>query len=123
MGRQIIDLSIAIEAGLPSDPEMMIPKIDYVDHARGAEQMTQFFPGLQKHQLPDGLGWSLEFIHLTTHSGTHLDAPFHYHPTMDRGAPALTIDQVPLEWCFQDGVLLLQYILAEKQPPASCLFK
>ena len=106
MGRQIIDLSIAIEAGLPSDPEMMIPKIHYVDHARGAEQMTQFFPGLQKHQLPDGLGWSLEFIHLTTHSGTHLDAPFHYHPTMDRGAPALTIDQVPLGWCFQDGVLL-----------------
>jgi len=50
VGRQIIDLSIAIEAGLPSDPEMMIPKIDYVDHAQGAEQMTQFFPGLQKQQ-------------------------------------------------------------------------
>jgi kynurenine formamidase len=106
MGRQIIDLSIAIEDGLPSDPEMMIPKIDYVDHVQGAEQMTQFFPGLKKHQLPDGLGWSLEFVRLTTHSGTHMDAPFHYHPTMDRGAPALTIDQVPLEWCFQDGVLL-----------------
>jgi hypothetical protein len=25
MGRHIIDLSIAIESGLPSDPEMMIP--------------------------------------------------------------------------------------------------
>lgn len=106
MTTRIIDLSIAIEAGLPSDPEMMIPQIDYVDHSQGAEQMTRFFPGLQKEQLPQSLGWAVESIHLTTHSGTHLDAPFHYHPTMDRGAPALTIDQVPLEWCFQDGVLL-----------------
>ena len=38
MGRQIIDLSIAIESGLPSDPEMMIPKIDYLTHAQGADQ-------------------------------------------------------------------------------------
>lgn len=106
MGRKIIDLSIAIEPGLPSDPEMMIPQIDYTDHLAGAEQMTQFFPGLQKEQLPQGLGWAVEFVRLTTHSGTHLDAPFHYHPTMDGGVPALTIDQVPLEWCFQDGVLL-----------------
>lgn len=106
MGRKIIDLSIAIESGLPSDPEMMIPRIDYTDHAQGADQMTQFFPGLQKEQLPEGLGWAVETIHLTTHSGTHLDAPFHYHPKMDRGAGAMTIDQVPLEWCFQDGVLL-----------------
>jgi kynurenine formamidase len=106
MGRQIIDLSIAIEAGLPSDPEIMIPRIDYVSHAQGAEQMEAFFPGLDKSRLPGGLGWSMEFVHLTTHSGTHLDAPFHYHPTMDGGQPALTIDRVPLEWCFQDAVVL-----------------
>ena len=106
MARQIIDLSVAIASGLPSDPEMMIPKIDYVSHSEGAEQMEEFFPGLKKEQLPGGLGWALEFMHLTTHSGTHLDAPFHYHPTMDGGLPALTIDQVPLEWCFQNGVVL-----------------
>ena len=29
MARHIIDLSIAIASGLPSDPEMMIPRIDY----------------------------------------------------------------------------------------------
>jgi kynurenine formamidase len=106
MGRRIIDLSTTIEAGLPSDPEMMIPKIDYLDHQQGADQMCHFFPGLKKDQLPKGLGWAVEFIKLTTHSGTHMDAPFHYHPTMDQGAPALTIDEVPLAWCFQDGVLL-----------------
>ena len=103
---QIIDLSISIEPDLPSDPPMMIPQVDYVDHAAGAEQMESFFPGLKREQLPRGLGWALEKMTLTTHSGTHLDAPYHYHPTMDRGKPALTIDQIPLNWCFSDGVLL-----------------
>jgi kynurenine formamidase len=104
--RRFIDLSISIEPHLPSDPPMMIPKIDYVDHAQGAEQMKDFFPGVTKDQLPGGLGWALEMITLTTHSGTHLDAPYHYHPTMDGGQEALTIDDVPLEWCFNDGVVL-----------------
>lgn len=106
MPRKIIDLSISIEAGLPSDPEMMIPQIDYFTHAQGADQMEFFFPGLKKDQLPNGLGWAVEFVHLTTHSGTHLDAPFHYHPFMDGGQRAMTIDEVPLDWCFQDGVIL-----------------
>lgn len=106
MPSNIVDLSIAIEPDLPSDPEMMIPKIDYADHIAGAEQMEEFFPGLKKEQLPDGLGWAVEYVTLTTHSGTHLDAPYHYHPKMDKGQPAMTIDQVPLEWCFSDGVLL-----------------
>jgi len=101
-----IDLSISIEPDLPSDPPMMIPKIDYVGHKMGAEQMKDFFPGVTNEDLPKGLGWAVEMISLTTHSGTHLDAPYHYHPTMDKGKPALTIDEIPLEWCFSDGVLL-----------------
>ncbi len=106
MTRRIIDLSIAIDVDLPSDPPMMIPKIDYIDHETGAEQMKELFPGLEKEQLPGGLGWAIEFLSLTTHSGTHLDAPYHYHPTMDKGKPALTIDEIPLEWCFGSGVRL-----------------
>ncbi len=114
--RQIIDLSIGITPGLPSDPPMMIPQIEYVDHKAGAEQMKDFFPGLKTDQLPGGLGWAMEQVTLTTHSGTHLDAPYHYHPTMDngegdkgegdKGKKSLTIDQIPLEWCFGDGVVL-----------------
>ncbi len=103
---QIIDLSISIEPDLPSDPPMMIPQITYINHQTGAEQMTEFFPGLDKDQLPEGLGWALEMVSLTTHSGTHLDAPYHYHPTMDKGKKALTIDEIPLDWCFSDGVVL-----------------
>lgn len=107
MGRKrFVDLSISIEADLPSDPPMMIPKIQYIDHAAGAQQMQEFFPGLSRDQLPEGLGWAVEFLTLTTHSGTHLDAPFHYHPKMDRGQHALSIDEIPLEWCLGDGVIL-----------------
>lgn len=104
--RRFIDLSISIEPDLPSDPPNMIPKIDYVDHERGAQSMLDFFPGLKKEQLPDGMGWAVENLTLTSHSGTHLDAPYHYHPRMDRGKPALKIDEIPLQWCMSDGVLL-----------------
>ena len=104
--KRFVDLSISIEPDLPSDPPMMIPEIRYVDHSEGAEQMKDFFPGVTTEQLPGGLGWALEYITLTTHSGTHLDAPYHYHPTMNNGEPSLTIDEIPLEWCFNDGVVL-----------------
>ena len=101
-----IDLSLPIESDLPSDPPKMIPKIDYIDHVQGASQMKDYFPGVTTDQLPRGLGWAIENLTLTTHSGTHLDAPYHYHPTMDRGKPSLTIDEIPLAWCFSNGVVL-----------------
>ncbi|RJX29893.1 MAG: cyclase family protein [Desulfarculus sp.] len=106
MSRQIFDLAVSLESGLPSDPPNMIPEITYRGHAAGAQGMQAYFPGLTAGDLPRGLGWAVEEVRLTTHSGTHLDAPFHYHPTQDQGRPALTIDQVPLDWCYQDGVLL-----------------
>ena len=43
---------------------------------------------------------------MSSHNGTHLDAPYHHHSTMDGGKPAITIDEVPLEWCFNPGVKL-----------------
>ena len=104
--KRFVDLSIALESDLPSDPPGMIPKVDYSDHALGSEGMKNYFPGITQEDLPAGLGWAVESVSLTTHSGTHLDAPYHYHPTMDRGKPSLTIDEIPLEWCFHDGVLL-----------------
>ena len=55
--------------------------------------------------LPDGLGWANDRVTLFTHSGTHLDAPYHFHPTTE-GRAARTIDQVPLEWCMADGFVL-----------------
>jgi kynurenine formamidase len=56
--------------------------------------------------LPDGEAWAIERIQLITHNGTHLDAPYHFASTMNGGERAITIDEVPLEWCFQPGVKL-----------------
>ncbi len=101
---KFIDLSVAMESGLPCDPPAMIPKINYVDHALGAESMKAFYPGLTSGDLPRGLGWALEILEVSTHAGTHMDAPWHFHPTQDQGKPALTIDQFPLEWGIANGV-------------------
>ena len=52
MGRKrYVDLSISIEPELPSDPPMMIPKIDYVNHEMGAEQMTSLAKTHQQQQI------------------------------------------------------------------------
>jgi kynurenine formamidase len=57
-------------------------------------------------QLPDGQGPAMEQVTISTHNGTHFDAPWHFHSTMDGGKPAMTIDEVPLDWCFAPGVKL-----------------
>ena len=54
--------------------------------------------------MPDGEAWAIEWIKQSTHNGTHVDAPWHYHSTMDGGKRSITIDEVPLDWCFQPAV-------------------
>jgi kynurenine formamidase len=106
MARRIIDLSVSMRSGIASDPPGYEPQITYIDHDQSVDDITRMYGGLTRDQLPEGKGWAVEQIKLTTHSGTHLDAPWHYHPTMDRGKRAITIDEVPLEWCFGRGVKL-----------------
>ena len=61
---------------------------------------------MPKALLRDEEGWAVENIkHLNTHSCTHIDAPYHYNSTI-AGKPAQTVDQLPLEWFYSDGVKL-----------------
>ena len=70
MKKKLIDLSIAIENDLPSDPPLMIPKVQYVTHEEGAAQMALFFPTIDPAKdLPDGKGWAMELVTLATISG------------------------------------------------------
>ena len=104
--RNIIDLSIAIENDIASDPEPYRPKVTYLRHHETHHQLLPFFPGLTKEDLPEQEAWAVEELAVNTHNGTHMDAPYHYHSTMDGGRRAWTIDQVPLDWCYKPGVKL-----------------
>ncbi len=106
MPRRIVDLSVALQNDIPSDPPRNIPVIEYTDHEQSAALVAGLFPGLTPDLLPEGKGWAVEKVTLGTHSGTHLDAPWHFHPTMSGGQRAITIDEVPLDWCFGPGVKL-----------------
>jgi len=106
MARRIVDLSIFLENDVISDPPPFAPKIQYLDHTMSLGQMLPFFPGLKAEDLPDGEAWAVEKVELITHNGTHLDAPYHFASTMNRGERAITIDEVDLDWCFQPGVKL-----------------
>ena len=105
MPRRIIDLSVALENDVPADLGPG-PQIAYATHEQTAPQIAGYFPGLRPEDLPDGQGWAVEQVNLSTHNGTHLDAPWHFHPTMNHGERSWTIDEVPLDWCFQPGVKL-----------------
>lgn len=106
MKRRFIDLSMYLENEVISDPPPFGPKIAYMTHKDTFAQIAPFFPGLAQEDLPDGEAWAVELVQLITHNGTHLDAPYHFHSTMNGGERAISIDEVPLEWCFQRGVKL-----------------
>src|SRR5262245_7040971 len=102
---RLIDLSVPLEDNAVGEP--MPAHIHDVTHAEeGLAQMRQFF-GVRPEDLvySGGLGWAVEEVNAITHTGTHVDAPYHYAPTSE-GRPARTIDDVPLEWCFAPGVVL-----------------
>jgi kynurenine formamidase len=102
---RIIDLSAPIAPSPPDAAPFERVEIKTTSHAEGAAQVQAMLgvpPGLLRH----GEGWAVEeFTRLGTHSVTHVDAPWHYNSTI-RGEPAPTIDQMPLEWFFADGVVL-----------------
>jgi kynurenine formamidase len=106
MPRRLVDISMHLENDVISDPPGFGPKIEYHTHKNTASDVVKFFPGLQENDLPDAEGWAVEMVQLNTHNGTHLDAPYHFHSTMNKGERAITIDEVPLDWCLQPGVKL-----------------
>jgi kynurenine formamidase len=103
---RIIDLARPLENTTYADPPGLAPQIEYSRHDETAKDLLEFFPGVSQDQLPGGEGWAVEMAHISTHNGTHVDAPYHYHSTMDGGVRAITIDEVPLEWFMGAGVKL-----------------
>ena len=121
---EIIDLSQTIENN--DITEFQSAKIKYINHRKGAfllglsafADSKLFFKNLlnivscffkkriiNSADFPDKSALAWEEIKISTHTGTHLDAPWHFGPQSE-GKPAKTIDKIPLNYCYSDGVLL-----------------
>jgi kynurenine formamidase len=118
---RIVDLSLEIKEGLGKvkledlEPqqrktweglaEVLTAKINHYGHKESIPAMLRSFPGVPQEALPDGLAWADDYLCLGVHVGTHMDAPWHFHPTTE-GRRAKTIDEFPLEWGYGPGVVL-----------------
>lgn len=104
--------------------------IERIDHKAGVEKFNRLIMGktifgrlkyalgqriVKKEDLPDEEFLSLEVVHSPVHIGTHLDYSFHYGSTSE-GRPSKTAEEIPLEWCYKDGVKLnLSYKKPDEQ--------
>ncbi|MFA5410856.1 MAG: cyclase family protein [Candidatus Omnitrophota bacterium] len=121
---QIIDLSLPID-----EKAFEVHKVDIerTSHAAGVEKFNRVIMGktlagkiryslgrriIKKEDLPDQEFLSLEVVHAPVHIGTHLDYSFHYG-SKSEGRASKTAEEIPLEWCYADGVKL---DLTQKKP-------
>jgi kynurenine formamidase len=101
---RIVDLSVSLDNNKHWAPWWARNHVKRQGHKFGRLAIFLLFGLLPRH-LRTGLGWANDEIKLSTHGTTHLDAPWHYAPTSE-GRTARTIDEIPLEWCYGDGVVL-----------------
>jgi len=102
MSVRIVDLSVPLES-FPSEYHDSL--VTYWDHRDSAMRLAREF-NFDPARLPrPHVAGAKEEVTALTHAGTHLDAPWHFGPFCE-GKPAKKVDEMPLEWCFGDGVVL-----------------
>lgn len=114
---KIIDLSLPID---DKAFEVHHVEIERVSHKAGVRKFNRVLMGktlkgklqyilgkriVKKEDLPDEEFLSLEIVHSPVHIGTHLDYSFHYG-SKSEGRASKTAEEIPLEWCYQNGVKL-----------------
>ncbi|NRY61546.1 cyclase family protein [Clostridium beijerinckii] len=111
MKHQIIDLSMSI-TDTKNEPQKVT--IKRIDHKTGTNILVKeltdlgFFNDTIKFEtkdIPDGEFLANEIVEFSTHCGTHIDAPYHFGSTSE-GKVSKKIEDIPLEWCYSDGVVL-----------------
>lgn len=89
---KFVDLSIFLENNSIGNPNGSTPSIAYARHH-------------------DAYDWAEETSEMGTHDGTHMDAPWHFYPTMDadlhdgQGVPSTHINEFPPEYGYGDLVV------------------
>jgi kynurenine formamidase len=110
---KLVDLTRRLDPGdlerLPPPARLgasvLVPEVEpMAPDGKGAEVMCALF-GCSRDDLPGGEGWGDERLTMSSHLGTHVDAPLHYGTTCE-GRPARTIDQIGLDELYCDGVVL-----------------
>lgn len=101
---RFIDLSLPLDNDAHWAPRWARCRVRRQGHSFGAWAIWWMF-GVPRKLLRTRLGWANDVMTLSTHGTTHVDAPWHYGPTV-AGRPAKTIDEVPLDWCYGPGVRL-----------------
>ena len=99
--RRIIDLSVPLTKRAI---HMTTYVIKHIDHQALMKSRAPEL-GLTEKDFPEWGYCASDSVSLITHDGSHMDAPWHFAPTSE-GRASKTIDQVPLDWCYGDGVLL-----------------
>ncbi|GGX80011.1 cyclase [Streptomyces minutiscleroticus] len=106
---RIIDLSTPVDAsGWEPDPV----EHQILSPAEGAKHMseemrTHFGVEFDPADLPDQELLSIDTLTLTSHTGTHVDAPSHYGSVARYGdGRPRHIDELPLEWFYAPGMVL-----------------
>ena len=98
----LIDLSVTIVNNPPGS--FIQSEITYHSHEEVAKGRGKAM-NLPEDFFPESKFAAEEVAKISTHAGTHLDAPWHYGPRSE-GRRAKKIDEIPLEWCYGDGVVL-----------------
>nr|QVQ68794.1 mmyY [uncultured bacterium] len=104
---RVIDLSTPIDVS-KWEPEPVIHEVmSPAEGARhmSAEMLEHFGVHFDPTVLPDQELLSIDTLTLTSHTGTHVDAPSHYGSRASYGEPR-HIDQMPLDWFQRPGVVL-----------------
>jgi cyclase len=63
----------------PGNGEPVTITVDTLDHRAGVAHLCKGFD-ITPEDWPDGYGISNEIVTMSTHQGTHIDAPLHYGP-------------------------------------------
>ena len=102
---KLIDLSATIKPSPEGTPPYLRTDIAYHSHAAGAAQ-AQAILKVPASVFRNSEGWATETItNLGTHDTTHVDAPWHYNSAI-QGERAATIAELPLDWFYNDAVVL-----------------
>jgi cyclase len=104
---RLIDLSSPIDANFWEPEPVSMQTMSAAEGAKhlSMEMREHFGMNLDPSMLPGGEFLTNDTVTLTTHTGTHIDAPAHYGSVASYGVPR-TIDEVPLDWFYRPGMLL-----------------